>query len=139
LNTEGFQPLPLRHSEREVQVLPDKISELVIALVNRAKQFEKKLATVEMSNFNLVNQLREVKTKCFDEKIEKLTQELNSKSNTINANKLLHEKESNMFKSTIKQLNNEINELKSNKDIATKNIKIKENELNELKVRMKGI
>ena len=75
----------------------------------------------------------------FEKKIEKLTQELNSKLNLINANKLQHEKESNIFKSTIKQLNNEINELKTNKDIANKNIKIKENEINELKVRMKGI
>jgi len=139
LNAEGFQPLPIRNSDRGVHVLPDKLSELVIALVKRAKQFEKKLATVEMTNFNLANQLREVKTNRFEDKIEKLTQELNSKSNTINANKLQHEKESSMFKSTVKQLNNEINELKSSKDIATKNIKIKENEINELKVRMKGI
>jgi len=43
LNAEGFQALPLQHTDKGVYVAPEKLSELVVALVNRTKQFEKKL------------------------------------------------------------------------------------------------
>jgi len=92
-----------------------------------------------MTNFTLTNQLREFKTNRFEEKIEKLSQDLNSKVSLINANKLQFEKESNTFKNTIKQLNNEISELKSSKDVVAKSLKVRENEISEMKVRIKGI
>jgi len=62
-----------------------------------------------------------------------------SKNNTISSLKLQLEKETQKNKNNTKQLVATVSELKSNLEVSKSQIKSKENELSELKKKIKGI
>lgn len=122
-----------------IDIAPEKISEAIINLTNKNKMWEKKLSEYEKINNNLTNQLKNLQSKNYEDKLEKLNEDVISKNNQLNILKIQIEKESNKNKNNIKQLNATINEMKSNLDVSKSQIKSKENEISDLKKKLKSI
>lgn len=92
-----------------------------------------------MKNFSLSNQLREWKAQRLDEKVVRLTAEVESKASSLQSLKIQLENEAIKFKTSSKQMQSEIAELKTSRDTTSKNLKQKDNEISDLKKRIVGI